>query len=249
MSDIYIVYKNTFLADGYVEVIGGYLGYNIGKIQSVYVDNRININKLSPIVIREELALAWRFADCYDEKLSIKSNTNIVFQLRSKLNEQQLEDIELKGKIKYPLSDQDVKLAIEFNKLILYKIIEDRFSQKYNELCVYVSDLEKSSWPSQQYEAALPNNEKKPVLEILARNKGITLEEMVEKVKTKISEYNLSIANLLTEEQKLKSQVKNCKSIADCHRLRHFKFGISMTGKQMQDESVLSSPATIKITF
>jgi hypothetical protein len=106
-----------------------------------------------------------------------------------------------------------------------------------------------SSWPSQQYEAALPNNEKKPVLEILARNKGITLEEMVEKVKTKISEYNLSIANLLTEEQKLKSQVKNCKSIADCHRLRHFKFGISMTGKQMQDESVLSSPATIKITF
>jgi hypothetical protein len=69
------------------------------------------------------------------------------------------------------------------------------------------SDLEKASWPSQQHEAVLPNNEEKPVLEILARSEGITLEEMVEKVKTKVSKYNLSVASLLAEERKLKSEV------------------------------------------
>jgi hypothetical protein len=249
MEDIYLIYKNSLQADGYVEVIGSYLGYNVAKIQKAYIDNRINISKLNPIVIRKELALVWRFADIYDGKVTVKLNTNVAQQLQDKFSEKQLIDLEEKGKIKYELSEKEIQLALEFNKLVLSKIIEDRFSEKFLELGCHSSDLEKASWPSQQYEAALPDNEKKPVLEILACNKGITLEEMVEKVKTKISEDNLSVANLLAEEQKLKSEVKSCENIAQCHRLRHLKFGVSMSMKQMEHENVEISPATIKIIF
>jgi len=249
MGDIYFVYKNTFQVDGYVEIVGDYLGYNIAKIQKIYIDNRVHISKLKPLVIRKELALAWSFADSYDNKLSIKLNTNIAGQMFDKLSQDQLSNLESKGKVKYELSESETRLGIEFHKLIFFKIIEDRFSEKFLELGCHSSDLEKASWPSQQYEAALPKDEKKPVLEILARNKGVTLEEMVEKVKTKISEYNLSVANLLAQEQKLKSEVKSCKTLADCHRLRHLKFGISMSVKQMQDENIEISPATLKITF
>jgi len=72
MEDIYLIYKNSLQADGYVEVIGSYLGYNVAKIQKIYIDNRINISKLNPIVIRKELALVWRFADTYDGKITVK---------------------------------------------------------------------------------------------------------------------------------------------------------------------------------
>lgn len=249
MEDIYLIYKNTLQADGYVETIGNYLNYNVAKIQKSYLDTRINITKLNPIVIRKELALVWRFADSYDGKVSIKLNTNVAEQLNDKLTEKQLLDLQEKGKIKYELSEKEKELTIEFNKLILCKIIEDRFSEKLFELGNHQSALEKESWPVQQYEATLPVSEKKPVLEILAKSKGISVEEMAEKVKAKTYQRNLSIANLLVEEQKLKSEVKSCKDIADCHRLRHLKFGISMSTKQMEDEKIEISPATLKIIF
>lgn len=249
MEDIYFVYKNSFQVDGYVEIIGNYLGYNIAKIQKAYIDNRIHISKLKPLVIRKELALAWSFADSYDNKLSVKLNTNIAEQIFDKLSQEQLSNLQSKGKVKYELSESEIELAIEFHKLIFFKIIEDRFSEKFLELGYHSSDLEKASWSCQQYEASLPSHEKKPVLEILAQSKGVSLEEMVKKVKAKISEYNLSVASLLAEEQKLKSEAKSCKTLADCHRLRHLKFGISMSVKQMQDENIEISPATLKITF
>ena len=101
MEDIYLIYKNSLQADGYVEVIGSYLGYNVAKIQKIYIDNRINISKLNPIVIRKELALVWRFADTYDGKITVKLNTNVAEQLQDKFSEKQLIDLEEKGKIKY----------------------------------------------------------------------------------------------------------------------------------------------------
>lgn len=249
MEDIYLVYKNTFQADGYVEILGSYLGYNVAKIQNQYIDTRIYISRLNPLIIRKELAMVWRFADAYDQKVSIKLHTNVVDQLKDKFSEDQIKILNEKGKFKYELSVEEIQLVIEFNKLIMYKIIEDRFSEKYLELCHYGSALEKASWSAQQYEAKLPICEKKPVLEILAKNKNISIEEMVEKVNAKIQEHNISIANLLVEEQKLKLEVKKCKTIADCHRLRHLKFGISMSDKQMKDENIEVSPATLKMIF
>ena len=249
MEDIYLIYKNVFPVDGYVENIGQFLGYNVAKIQKVYIDNRINISHLKPLIVREELALAWKFADCYNPKLTVKNNTNVLNQLQSLLSEEQLTDIYNRTKTKYILSEKDIALGIEFHKLILYKIIEDRFSEKYLQLCIYGSDLEKASWAAQQYEVQLPNDFEKPVLQALANNKGISLEEMIYKVKQKIADHNYRISILLTEEQKLKSEVKACKTIADCHRLRHLKFGVSMSTQQMQDEKIEISPATLKITF
>ena len=122
MEDIYFIYKNTLQADGYVEVIGDYLGYNVAKIQKVYIDNRIHISKLKPLVIRKELALAWSFADSYDSKLSMKLNTNVAAQMVDKLSEDQLSNLESKGKLKYALSESEVQLGIEFHKLIFFKI-------------------------------------------------------------------------------------------------------------------------------
>lgn len=249
MNNLFFIYKSTFNVDGYVEIIGNYLGYNVAKIQKTYIDNRIYISHLNPLLIREELAYAWKFADLYDPKLTVKARTNIYFQLENLLTSQQIADIEASNKTKYILSEKDIALGIEFHKLILYKIIEDRFSEKYLELHHYGSDLEKASWAAQQYEAQLPKEAPKPVLQILAQSKGISIDEMTKKVNDKISQYNLSIANLLAEEQKLKSEVKACKTIAECHRLRHLKFGVSMSAKQMEYENTQISPATLKITF
>ena len=248
MSDIYLIYRDSLQAEGYVSEIGRFLNHIVAKIDKSYIDNRIRIGSIEPVFISKDLAYSWMFSDCYDGKLSIKKNSNLEEQLRSKLSAPQLEELNEKIKIKYTLTDEDKALGLELHKIILKKIISDRFSQKFLDLKSGVSALELASWETQK-EEAFSNNLDKPLLEALALANKITLEEMVFKVKSKVSKYKLSLADLLAQEQQLKKEVNDCQSIADCHRLRHLKFGISMSLRQMQNENIEVSPATLKITF
>lgn len=248
MSDVYFIYRESIPSDGYVEEIGRYLGYISAKIRSEYIDNRIKIDSLEPCFISKELAYSWMFADCYDGKISIKQRSNVLEQLRSKLSEKQLEDLEEKVKIKYELTEQDKNLGAEIHKIILKKIISDRFSAKFLSLKSGYSLLELESWEIQK-EEAFSSDPNKPFLESLALASNTPLDQLILKVKNKVTKYKMNLSELLAEEHKLKLEVDQCKDIADCHRLRHLKFGVSMSVAQMKAEGIDISPATLKMIF
>ena len=250
MSDIYIIYRPSEQVGGYVEKLGSYMNYFAGRIDELYIDNRIEISKINATVVDKDVGCGWLFADAYSGRVSIKGETPAAKQMENVVGE-----LELGEKVKYDLTEEDKKNGALFHEALLNKIVEDRFTEKFRELQLNASELEKASWSAQEAEARATSCWWKcipgatPVLDILADARGISVGDMAEKVLSKVESRNIKVATLLAEEQKLKEEIKKCKTLADYHWLRHLKFGVSLSGAQAKDRGIEESPATLKITF
>ena len=53
----------------------------------------------------------------------------------------------------------------------------------------------------------------------------------------------------MLQQQMLEQRVKDCVTIADCHRLRHEKFGFSVSHQQQLDENIPTTPLTLQMDF
>jgi hypothetical protein len=143
-------------------------------------------------------------------------------------------------------------MAVKFNKFVMRKVIADRFSEKMKNLQVEGSDLEVATWEEQKREAlayTADNTASTPMLDILSAGRGIEKSELVTKVLANVESYKTILANLLLEQQLLEDRVRACQTIADCHRLKHEKFGMSMSWQQQQDENIPESPLTLTMDF
>jgi hypothetical protein len=244
---IHILYRPTQSKPGYVNQIGYYMNYAIGRIPDEYIDSRIELHKFDATVIPENIAPGFKFADIYKDSMSIRINSHIMDEFPM-LQSSEAEN----EKVKYFLTDEDKALAVRFNKVVMIKVISDRFTEKLKELMLDASLLEKATWEEQKREALLyqqDNTTSTPLIDILAEGREITKSELVDKILLNVNSYNIKLANLLVEQQKLEKKVKDCQTIADCHRLRHEKFGMSMSYQQQMDEQVERSPLTLKIDF
>jgi len=250
MSDLYIIYRPSEQVGGYVEELGSHMNYCAGRIDELYIDCRIEISKINAAVVDKDVALGWLFADAYSGKVSIKAETPAAKQMQHVIGE-----LELGEKVKYELTEVDKKNGALFNEALLNKIVEERFTEKFRELQLNASELEKASWSTQEAEAraiscwwkCIPG--RTPVLDMLADVRGISVSDMAEKVLSNVESHNIKVATLLAEEQKLKEEIKKCQTLEDYHWLRHLKFGVSLTGEQAKDKGIEKSPATLKITF
>ena len=251
MSDLYIIYRPSEYVGGYVEKLGSYMNYFSGRIDELYIDNRIEINKINATVVDKDVGLGWLFADAYSGRVSIKGETRAAKQMESVVGK-----LERGEKVKYELTGEDKKNGALFNKVLLNKIVEDRFTEKFRELRLNASELEKASWGAQEAEARATRRARgqripgmTPVLDILADVRGISVGDMAEKVLSNVESHNIKVATLLAEEQKIKEEIKKCQTLADYHWLRHLKFAVSLSGTQAEEKGVENSPATLKITF
>ena len=243
---IHILFKpvNT---PGYIKVIGTYLNYSVGRIPDEYCDNRVELHKIDAIVIPENIAPGYKFADIYGDYVSVKKNTQLAddFSLLQSDEDQTI-------KVRYFLTEEDRQLGVTFNKIVMKKIISDRFTERLKELMFDASLLEKATWEEQKREALLyqsDNTANTPLIDILAIGRELTKEELVTKIINNVNTYNTSLANLLVEQQQLEQRLKACVTIADCHRLRHEKFGFSVSYQQQMDENIPTTPLTLQMDF
>jgi hypothetical protein len=244
---IHILYRPTQSKPGYVNQIGYYMNYAIGRIPDEYIDSRIELHKFDATVIPENIAPGFKFADIYKDSMSIRINSHIMDEFPM-LQSSEAEN----EKVKYFLTDEDKALAVRFNKVVMIKVISDRFTEKLKELMLDASLLEKATWEEQKREALLyqqDNTTSTPLIDILAEGREITKSELVDKILLNVNSYNIKLANLLVEQQKLEKKVKDCQTIADCHRLRHEKFGISVSYQQQMDENIPTTPLTLQMDF
>jgi hypothetical protein len=132
------------------------------------------------------------------------------------------------------------------------KVVADRFSERYKELMVDASILEKDTWEEQKREAfgwMADNDYQTPIIDILSAGRNIDKATFVQKIINNVTIYNTKLANLLLEQQLLEERIKACQTIADCHRLKHEKFGVAMSKQQKEDENVETTPLTLKMDF
>jgi len=155
-------------------------------------------------------------------------------------------------KVKYILTEEDRIKGAEFAKVVMLKFIADRFSQRYKDLMVDASMLEKDTWEEQKREAfgyVADNTYPTPMIDILSQGRGIEKSVFIQKIIDNVTSYNVKLANLLLEQQLLEQRVKECQTLADCHRLKHEKFGIAMSKQQKEDEGIETTPLTLKVDF
>lgn len=244
----HILYKSGIETPGYIIRLSSYMNYYVGRIPDEYNDNRVELKKMNAVIIPEDIAPGFKFADIYKDYLSIRTVSNIMDEFPQFANSGETEA----EKVKYFLTDEDKVMSVKFNKFVMLKVIADRFSERMKNLMVEASDLEVATWEEQKREALLyqsDSNASTPLIDILSTGRGITRGELVTKILNNVDTYKTKLANLLVEQQQLETRVKACQTIADCHRLRHEKFGISMSYQQQIDENVETSPLTLTMDF
>lgn len=244
----HIFFKANGEVPGYIQVIGMYLNYNYGRIADEYNDMRVELNKLGATVISEEVAKGFIFANIYKDYISVRTNSHIMDEIPQFAESSETEA----EKVKYFLTDEDRSVGVAFNKVAMKKVVADRFSERYKELMLDASTLEKDTWEEQKREAfgwTADEDYQTPIIDILSTGRGIEKSTFVQKIITNVTAYNVKLANLLLEQQLLEERIKACETIADCHRLKHEKFGIALSKQQREDENIPTTPLTLKMDF
>jgi len=260
---MYILFKQTNIDHAsYIKVLGIYMGYCIGKIEEEYNDNRVDLKSVNAVVLTEDQHKGWVFANCYSGVLKIKAGTGVFDEFSLMASWEPDGD-----KTVYNMTADDVIAGVNFNKIVMKKIIEDRFNERFKDLQFNSSELEKATWEEQRREAIAyqaDNSASTPVLSILAPARSgssggmssgsyfsgsLTVSQLATKVVSKVDTYLERLAGLLKEQQILEDKVSSCKTLPDCHRLRHEKFGVGMCQTQQLEESISETPLTLKIDF
>lgn len=244
----HIIFKITGNVPGYIQNIGMYMNYHYGRIDDTYNDMRLELNKLGASIIPEEIARGFVFADIYLDYISVRTNSHIMDEIPQLAQSSETEA----EKVRYTLTAEDKAAGVEFNKVVLKKVVADRFSERYKELMVDASILEKDTWEEQKREAfgwMADNDYQTPIIDILSTGRNIDKSTFVQKIINNVTTYNTKLANLLLEQQLMEERIKSCQTIADCHRLRHEKFGVAMSKQQKEDEGIETTPLTLKIDF
>jgi hypothetical protein len=244
----YILFKPGVEIPGYAIRMSSYMNYYIARIPDEYDDQRVELKNMKAIVIPSEFSRGYLFADIYKDYISVRTTSHIMDEFPDLATSSETDT----EKVRHYLTDEDREMAVKFNKFVMLKVISDRFSEKMKNLHVEASDLELATWEEQKREALLyqsDNNASTPMLDILSIGRNIEKSVLVDKILTNVESYKSKLANLLVEQQLLESRVKECQTIADCHRLRHEKFGMSMSWQQQQDENIPESPLTLTMDF
>jgi hypothetical protein len=216
-----------------VQVYGQWTLWTIGYIPETHVDI-LEYKHLNPTILDELVAKAWIFIGTYRDYITVKDNTVQIEQLN--MSNSMEED---SYKQKYYLTAEDKANTTKLMQAIMRKWLDETYDKRLQALNLTASELEKDSWPEQRAEAqayVANNTASCPLLQALATARGITLADMVQKVLDAISSYNAQVAALLAAKQVVETEIKSCNSIADCNRLLHNRYDLSMPIQQQEDE-------------
>lgn len=233
---MYLLFKSVDQKTlGPIQVLGTWYDYKFGYIPDTHKDI-IEYRHLKPRVLPEEVATKWIFIDGYRGYISVRPGTPQNLALRVVASEEATGE-----KVRYDLSEEDMKNTTILIQEILRYRLDEIYDKRMLAMNMNVSDLEYSSWDQQKSEALAftsDSNTPTPLLSSLAAARGISVSDMASKVIAAIEAYSQSLSDLLASKQAVEAEIKACQSIADCHRLMHNKFEISMSYAQQQEEGV-----------
>jgi len=207
--------------------------------QVVYVDPEneryVDLSKINTKIIDEDVAKAWRFAGVIKDYVSVRKNTDLYEQLF--LSSKEPSD----DKEYYYLTDEDKENGLKFMKAVLDLVAKEYYDVQFEKLKKKSSVLEMSTWEQQKQEALLLKQDplaEAPVISILAENRGISKQEFADLVLANVNEYNLELANLLSKQQNITQQIKNCQTMRECAILMHDRFGYHVGAALAEEDNI-----------
>ena len=237
---MYLLFKSVSDMElGLVRRAGHYQDYVIGILDDS-VKDIAKYEHLNATILPENVAMGWKFAGNYSGYLSVRANTAANEQLNNIVSSAEEEGV----KVKYYLSDDDKSNGAAFMKALLRKILDDVYDKRFTQINLPVSKLEEISWAQQRAEAEAfiaDNTAATPLLTSLAQSRGITVNEMANKVVGAIEAYNQEVAALLAKKQLIETEIKSCAGIEQLNILIHNRFGYNMPANQQRDLGITES--------
>lgn len=237
---MYLLFKSVSDQElGLVRRAGQYQDYVVGFLDDSIKDIA-KYEHLKATVLTEEVAMGWKFAGNYSGYLSVRAGTAANEQLNNILSSDEPEGT----KVKYYLTDTDKANGAAFMKALLRKILDDVYDKRFSQINLPVSKLEEISWAQQRSEAeayVADNSVVTPLLTSLAQSRGITVNEMANRVISAIAAYNQEVATLLAKKQLVETEIKSCAGIEQLNILIHNRFGYNMPANQQQDLGITES--------
>ncbi len=229
-KSMYILFK-TMTSPGWCTQISTFLNYTLGYIPVEYNDLRVNLEPLHASQVSEEVAAGWMFTK-YGSQIKIKKGS----QLGDMLWMQSSEPEELKQI--YEFTAEDKAKGLVFIKAVMKKWIEDRFDQRFGELYMEASNVEKATWDLQKAEALAYTNDSDavtPTLDILSATRKISKANLVTKIINNVNSYNDAVINLLKEQQIIEDKVKACATRTEAHIIMYTDFGRQLGPMLLRD--------------
>lgn len=231
---MFLVFKTVSEREmGLVKRVGQYLDFVVGWLDDS-VKDIVPVKHLNATIIEEEdVALAWKYAGNYSGYISVRSHTLANDQLDI------VSSTEADGtKVKYYLTETDIENAAKFMKIVLRKILDEVYDRRLGNLNLSVSKLEEATWPTQISEAwayKMNHTATVPVLSSLATVRGITQDEMADKIIKAHETYTSSVTELLSKKQLVEKEIRDCKTIQELNVVIHRRYGYNMPAKQQKD--------------
>ena len=126
-------------------------------------------------------------------------------------------------------TEEEFNAALGLQKIVMTANVEDVFDVRFKALSKNKPEMESSTWPAQSKEAnayKADNTVDTPVLTKLAEIRDITVSDLADKIITKETEYNIAVAELLGQQQKLIDEIKACTQIWELLKWNEDNFGI-----------------------
>lgn len=226
-------------------MVGDFLDYRVGLLD----DSLAEVIKLSNLYYRvlpsQTVAEAYKFAKVQTNYISVKAGgTTRDEQLQNIMSSLEPDQV----KTKYYLTDEDDAAGSEFLNTYMRMVLDDVYDKRMANLNLGVSSLESSSWTQQRAEAlAYTTGGDTPLLSALATARGITVQQMVDKVNTAIATYNNSIATLLAGKQTVEQEIKQCTTILQSQALLYKRYGINMSEARKTAAGITTEPCVVDL--
>jgi hypothetical protein len=211
---MYVIYKLLGTQpDPRHQVLDHLWGYTLAKVEDPLW---INWEQPSLRIIPDGVASMYNMFGRPDFKGYENPNTGVVYPSKS---------IAGTGAIKIvrPFTDEETQNLLDFMKLMLTIRVEDIFEQRYLMLQKRRSAFEMSTWAEQLAEA---NQGGGPLLEAIAKTKGVTVGMLIASIKKNADEYHAEIGMLLGQQLRHIRDINVCNTIKDISIVAEEKFGI-----------------------
>ena len=164
--------------------------------------------------------------------MGFKSFGNARSVISVSINDKYEEDVDfddyeiIRNKVKIPVTKERYDSIVKSMKLFSKVLLEDEYDRRFDKLRHTGSFLEMQTWNKQieevkKYHGGLDT----PLLESIAKIKGISIKDLIIMVENKISEYEKSVNDLYLSLLNLKTEFDNCAKIEDLNVLYAKYFG------------------------
>lgn len=203
--------------------IGSRLGYSILEVSEMDYD--VHFTSVKHLVLEKEEA--------------IKGN-KYWGEVRDKQSGYDIVD-GLTVKTKIAVSSEGLGVAANFMKKVGLFALTDIIDMRYNIIQSKYSNFEIFTWNIQVEEATkylADNKAATPLLTSLAESRGISVEDLANKVIAKSTAYRNEISNLLVIQQTITKKIEQCSTIRDLNKFYEEYFGIEMPRQQASEEGL-----------